>query len=595
MKELSADSRDNQVLVYYVGLFLVAVIGLVYALNFVGHFAFPNSDFTTFVDTGKTWLSGKIPDSMKRGPVFSMMTVFAGTLFSGPERYLTGTEWLNSLLLPVFMILVYLIAKEFLGKPIAVWTAILVGISPSVIYQSSQPLAEMTILVFFALAVLCIRIHIGLAYLFAVLCMLTRWDMAGVLVGVAVADIIKNRKWKRTLLLAALAAVPFAVCILITLKQLKGQSGGAHYLQVLSEERVFALPQDLKLYWSQIASFLAAPLLTHGPDGNIVEWTSLNTFIFIISSILISGCFLVGAAVGLIKKRPDFFAMLIPAIPYVLIHSVYPYRLARFCVPVAWVGTVCAFYGLLWFWQKINQKQSLRVICIVLSIPLFFTLLFWSLHLFETLKVAGNYCPPITRTFWIAFAITLPGVILMNYLADRKLRLSWLTLSAFCLLTLVSNAASTGFLMGKGDTDAGFISLARWYAKNATPSDRMITTMSSYMPLYSGKPENQFVHINAVGSAAKSFEDFIRICRTQGITLIAWDSRLAGHRSDRYYKLWGLEYIEVLGAPYSSMPQDKKTQLFTQFQQQLNLSLVALIKDQTPVFAVYRLSPLIQE
>jgi hypothetical protein len=570
---------------------LIAAVGLVYALNFVGHFAFPNSDFTTFVDTGKSWLGGKIPDSMKRGPVFSIFTVFAGTFFSGPERYLTGTEWLNSLLLPVFMILVYLIAKEFLGKFGAVWAAIMAGISPPVIYQSSQPLAEMTILVFFTLAVLFIRIHIGWAYLFAVLCMLTRWDMAGVLVGVAVADIIKNRKWKRTVLLAGLAAVPFTVCILITLKQIKGQAGGAHYLQVLSEEHIFALPEDLKLYWSHIASFLAAPLLTTGQDGKIVEWNSLNTFIFIISSILIAGCFLVGATVGVKQKRPEFFAMLISAIPYVLIHAAYPYRLARFCVPAAWVGTICVFYGLLWLWQKINQKQTLRIVCIIMSIPLFFILLFWSLHLFETLKYAQNYCPRITRTFWIACAITLPGVILMSYLVDRKMRLSWLILSTFCLLTLVSNAASTGFLMGKGDTDAGFISLARWYAANAGPSDRMITTMSSYMPLFSGKPENQFVHISNVGASAKSFEDFIRICRSQKITLIAWDSRLASHSSDRYYKLWGLEHIEILGLPYSKMSPDKKKQTLAQFRQQLNLSLETLIQDQRPVFAVYRIGP----
>jgi hypothetical protein len=71
------------------------------------------------------------------------------------------------------------------------------------------------------------------------------------------------------------------------------------------------------------------------------------------------------------------------------------------------------------------------------------------------------------------------------------------------------------------------------------------------MPVYSGLPQERFIHISGLKPEdAPGFEGFVRECRERKITLIAWDSRLAGQRDDRYYKLWGLDRIEVLGAPF---------------------------------------------
>ena len=163
---------------------LLLAVGLVYTFHFIGFFAFPNSDFVTYVRTGQSWLHFEIPRSMKRAPVFSILTVLAGLPFSGPEANLTGTEWLNSLLLPVWMILVYQIGKGFLGRS-AVWVALLAGLNPYVIRQSNEVLAEMTIATVFAATVLCTRKYPKMSYLLAMVCSLTRWDMAAILPAVA--------------------------------------------------------------------------------------------------------------------------------------------------------------------------------------------------------------------------------------------------------------------------------------------------------------------------------------------------------------------------------------------------------------------------
>jgi hypothetical protein len=160
--------------------------------------------------------------------------------------------------------------------------------------------------------------------------------------------------------------------------------------------------------------------------------------------------------------------------------------------------------------------------------------------------------------------------------------MGWLIVPAFLLLAVISNAATTGFLMGDGQSNANFKRLGLWFLENAKEDDRMITTMPVWLTIYTGLPIERFEHTgNITPQEAKDFPAFIQECRKRNITLIAWDSRLARSPHDRYYKLWGLDRIQVLAAPFTG----RKAERIRPCQ------LVHTIGEGSPLVAVWRILP----
>jgi len=567
----------NKRLATYLAVGLLVVLGLTYSLHFLGHFVFPNPDFAAFLQIGQQWLSFRIPYTMKRAPLFTLITVLAGQFFSTPDRYLFGTELYNAMMLPTVMVLIYLVGREFLGRA-AVWVALLACISPWMVRMSSQPLAELTLVALFAATCLCIRSHIKWAYFFAMLGSISRWDMAGLIPAVALVDLIRNRKWAKTIIMTALASIPFGLCMIITWMQLRGQSGGAHYLQVLSKDRTFELAADLRFYWSSICSFLNALLLQSSPSGKVKSLEGLNWAVSTVTSLLLAIAFLGGSMAAVIKRRWEIIVMLLAGVPYMMVHAIYPYRLPRFCIPAAWAGLIIAAYGLVTFWQWFVSKPKPKFLIPVLQLITAVIFVLWAVKILATLDYAQTrYCPLIERLALISSLVAVVGFFGLQLIRRRKPSMKWLIIPAFLVLSVVSNAATTGLIMGNGQSNANFKHLGLWFLENAEDDDRMITTMPSWMPIYTGLPIERFEHmVNIPPLEAKDFPAFIQECRKRNVTLIAWDSRLAGSPNDRYYKLWGLDRIKVLGAPKGEHIGP--------------CQLVHILKG-SPMIAVYRILP----
>ncbi|MHC4086389.1 MAG: hypothetical protein ACYSU5_14440 [Planctomycetota bacterium] len=578
MKVPAIEPEYNQKLATYVAVGLLAVLGLIYSLHFLGHFVFPNPDFASFLQIGRKWLHLQIPSSMKRAPLFSVITNLVGNFFSSPDRHLFGTELYNAMMLPTVMVLIYLIGREFLGRA-AVWVALLACISPWMVRMSSQPLAELTLVALFSATCLCIRSHIKWAYLFAMLGSISRWDMAGLIPAVALVDLIRNRKWAKTIIMTALTSIPFGLCMIITWMQLRGQSGGAHYLQVLSKDRTFELAADLRFYWQNICSFLNALMLESSRPGQVKSLEGLNSAVSTLTSLLLAIAFLGGSIVAVIKRRWEIIVMLLAGIPYVMIHAIYPYRLPRFCIPAAWAGLIIAAYGLVTFWQWFISKPKPKFLIPVLQLIAAVIFILWAVKILATLDYAQKrYCPVIERLALISFLVSVAGFFALQLIRRRKPSMKWLIIPAFLVLSVVSNAATTGLTMGNGQSNANFKRLGLWFLENAEDDDRMITTMPGWMQIYTGLPSERFEHMfNIRPLEAKDFPAFIEECRKRNITLIAWDSRLAGRPNDRYYKEWGLDRIKALGAPKGERVGP--------------CQLVHVIREGSPIVAVYRIIP----
>lgn len=603
MKAPVIEPDRNKRLTEYVAVGLLVILGLTYSLHFLRHFVFPNPDFAAFLQIGQQWLHFQIPYTMKRAPLFTLITALVGNFFSGPDRNLFGTELYNAIMFPTVMVLIYIIGRKFLGRA-AVWVALLACISPWMVRMSSQPLAELTLVALFAATCLCARAqdsgpirqkirmgsrsqtrnnafgrpsHINWAYLFAMLGSIARWDMAGLIPAVALVDLIRNRKWFKTIIMTALASIPFGLCMIITWMQLRGQSGGAHYIQVLAKDRTFELAADLRFYWSNICSFLNAQMLQTLPSGQIKSFEVMNKAVFWSTAILLAAAFLAGSVTAVIKKRWEIIVMLLAGIPYVMVHAIYPYRLPRFCIPASWAAMVIAAYGTVTFWRWFVSKPKPKLLTPVLQLIGTIIFVLWAIKIIDTLTYAEKRCPVIERLTVISSLVVVAGFFGLQLVRRHKPSMRWLIIPAFLVLAVVSNAATTGFLMGDGQRGANFKRLGQWFFENARDDDRMITTMPSWMPTYTGLPIERFKHmVNISPEDAKDFEAFIQECRKRNITLIAWDSRLAGSPNDRYYKLWGLDRIQILGKPADRIGP---------------CQLVHIISEGSPKIAIYRIMP----
>ncbi len=311
----SAVPRWRDRLGEYWPVLLLAAVGLIWSLNFWRHAAFPNSDYFAFVATGRQWLSGEIPAGMKRAPVFSILTGLISTIFSSPRVQLGITQMYNALLLPTSMILFHLVGRGLLGRRGALVTAALAGISPWMIEMSSEPLAEMTLVALFAAAVLCVaQGRAGWGYVLAMLASLTRWDLAGLIPAVALADLAQNHRFRRMLGKATVASGPLLLCLTITKIQLAGQEKGVHYLQVLSEQRGFALWQDLHSYWETMLAWASVPpSWKTGDQFRVLH--QVEPVAFWLTALPLGVLFLWGCVHGLRKRRWEILVILTTAVP----------------------------------------------------------------------------------------------------------------------------------------------------------------------------------------------------------------------------------------------------------------------------------------
>lgn len=566
--------------VHIASILLLAIIGLLYSYTFFNHFACPSSDFVSFYDTGKSWLAFKLPNDMQRGPVYSIISASAGAMLSRADRYIIGADIYNAMLLPFSMILIYLIGRPMMGNA-ALWASILAGTIPWVIRQTSDPLAEMTLVALGAAAVACVRSHIRWAYFFAMLVSIARWDMAAAIPAVAIVDIMQNRKWFRTIATSLLASIPFALCMIIVLIQMKTKGSGSVNLDVMAKDHHFALTADMQLYVRNVCSFFTAPIVNI-VGGQVKSNVDANAFIFWLASILLAVTFITGTVLAIKDKNRAIIAMLIIAVPYILLHAFYPWRLDRFCVPMVWIVLIIAVFGASRLWQYLKKAINNSTAISVIQFFSALILAVWAYALCDTLKLVNQDCPPLFKLTVSSIALACVGFFIMQILARKSFSTQWLIVPAFLILAIVSNSIGTGIAMSNGQKGINFQRLAQWFANNAKDNEKMATTMAGFMPFYCGLPEERFLHTREVtGEDGNDFGSFIKSCDKHNITYIAWDARAGALRHEYLYNLWKFGKIDILGAPLRGQRVDTIGRC----------KLIKIFNNGEPLIAVYKILP----
>jgi len=67
-------------------------------------------------------------------------------------------------------------------------------------------------------------------------------------------------------------------------------------------------------------------------------------------------------------------------------------------------------------------------------------------------------------------------------------------------------------------------------------------------------PEYKKYFVRSIRVTGKSPIEFVNNCYEQGITYVAWDSRIGRATTNSYYKKWGMKNMAMLSRPQSFDP-----------------------------------------
>lgn len=534
---------------------------------FWGHQIVPNPDFFGFIHVAEAFLSFQFSSiDYRQLPGLGLLQLGLSVLVGGPQAELKAAWLLNAILHPFNIVLVWLVGKRIIGQS-AVWVAILVGVTPWVLRQVVDPIAETTFLFFILLTFYCVYRQSRLGYLFACMATMVRYEAAALILAVFFMDMMacgSKKERIRAVVSAGLAGIPLAMWALLTM--IYWESQGNHYLNYFVRmgtedlsEKISSL-QYVNMMWKMGFRPLYSVITGYLPDSLIL-----------LSQVGIFICFAFGTVYGLWKRRWDVLALHVFLWPYVLVHSGHSI-LARHGVATHWIVMIIFLYGLQSGWQLLVKPDRIpKMVSIIFQSLLVVVALVYLIKLsFYLQKVAD--ISPVSMSVHYAAGVTIAVLFMVGaWLHKGKDLLPNLAISLLVCCMVFTSQSSLLHVMGEGKEMVEFTLLANWYRKNAVPDENVVVTLGGTTGYFAGGHQDSFISFKDI--KADSPSDFIEKCKDMNITYVVWDSRsgLKGVRPEHYYKKWGLKNIAILETPQSVGPYEFVTQIRVNEKQFLNV------------------------
>ena len=520
-------------------MIVLLVFGAYLSWRYFGHQIVPNSDFPAFVRVAKSLLALEMPTSFKRAPVLGLLQVSLSKFVTGQHPLLTAGWLLNAILYPLNIVLLYLVAKSFIPKA-AAWFAVIAAINPWLLSMLVQPLVETT-LVFFILLTFCLMMRRSKwCYLSAAVAAMVRYEGAALILATFVLDMLESKSSRQrliALLYSALASIPLALWLLGTYISIKSADAGTsgHYLAQYGHGTVFVKFATLlgrvgfaSLFWPTSQDMIGPMRVT-------------------VTVIAAAGA-LFGCAYGLYKKKWDVLAILLFLIPYMLIHSLKSGTRDRYCIPIASLVLLLAWFGIQAVLEITGGRFAVPLTFVIVAqvaISAFFVL--WAIELADDVSKVSYLSLKSASVPWAGLFAVAAVFLLVVLTWQARFILNAMTLSALLCLMIFSNQFMLVPMMGDGQNNAEFKKLADWYIANAQPGEKLLTTLPSTVGIFAPKHLSSFVHTKRLKT--ESPDEFVQACYKKNITYVTWDSRLGLFPQDSYYKKWGLENISALARP----------------------------------------------
>jgi len=531
------------------GIALSIVVSAYLAILYFGHQTVPNSDFTAFLDTGRTILSFELPSSFKRLPGLGMLQAVLSWLMPGRHPGLTAGWVLNSILFVGTGFFLYQIARKVIDTA-AIWLTLIVLINPMVLRWLQHPIAETTLIFFIVMTFYFLLKPTRWAYVPAMLTALIRYEGAILILLCFCYDFFTSKNWKARLLSfvrAGFAALPLALWMLGMVLTRKPGTGvtSLPYISNFEVTRQMVIGKFATVIWSNgVGSLFVLPTVEQ-----------MRALQFASKAILVLAI-LLAIVFSIIRRNWRVLALLGFFGCFFVLHAIRTYTMPRYGLPAVWVTVLVAFYGLKSGWDWLVEKKVLpEVLQGVLQVIVAIVSIVWAGSLFKYLSQmapmsrASNSIPSVTMAVVV---IVLLVRFAVGYFGLKKLTAAAAIFAAMLLMT-VSNQLQVIQKVGNGSIDREFKYLADWYYDHAEDGEIMLTTLPHVVTLF--LPEDRADDVLAmqrVGGATT--QDFLQTCAQRGVVYIAWDSRIGLTPDNIYYRRWHMERVDILRQPSNHGP-----------------------------------------
>lgn len=522
-------------------LLALAALGLIIGLACRGHFVMPFADFFEFADSGHAWLRGELPETLKRAPVYPLLVAGLGQWLPGEAPEKTFAEWLNALLLPCNAILLCLIGRRWFGSS-ARWAAVWYLLLPLGLYCTAHVIVAPLLTCLILLAIYAAQRNSAWAYVAAAAATMTRYDAAGLLPGLLLADLLARRPWKRSLLSVTLATLPLVAWLILTTVTW-GRGTAEHYLSQILADRGLRLGDA----WNAIALACFDPRLADVP-----AWSFLPDAVRTAGHYLLLGLPLLAlvGALRLLRSRDRAAAVAVAAFAgHLLVHSIFPFKMPRFGyppIPILLLFTCAGLTALCDRLRQLDQRRRATLLLIILAGLLCAWGLVTEARAFATAVGGTNR---LFGRLGLLLLITLPILWAAPYLR-RGHRLARITLLLAMSLLAVRQLAGgqVDELLGPGDNLKNEVEAARWIRQHASPDARVLSAAPGLLRLYIGyTPADRFLSFHDI--RADAWPDILAECRQRNIQYIIWHADLGHEHGPHYVTVWRLARFEVLNNP----------------------------------------------
>jgi hypothetical protein len=513
------------------------------ALACRGHFIKPHGDFYEFRTTGHALLRGELPPTFKRAPLFPVLVAAAGRLLGAiattetpPDQL--AAEWINAALLPINVALLYLIGRRWFGAA-ARWAALCFALLPIGLFCTAHVIVEPLLVATILLTVWLTQRRSRWAYVAAAAAMMTRYDAAGVIIGVALADWLRRRRLG-SVVRTGLACLPLAVWLGLTAVTWESRSED-HYLRQMIERWSF----DLR--WPLVTALRCV----FGPERLAIpvwaaEWEPWLRGAALAALVVAA---LLGTVVLLWRRESGVFVAAALFVTYVLVHAVFPFRAGfeRFGYPLAPLVILAAGVGVQFFATAASgniRRPAVRGLLLgVAALPI--ALLFGS----EAARLRAMLTLPHGRLALLPL-LALLGVSLVwatSWRERRRVAGRLVAYLALCLLALIQTRLALPML-GDGRERITVVKAARWIRTHTTPRDGVLSSEPGLLQLHADdRPAERFVGFGAI--VADTWPGILAECRRRGIRYVIWHDRVFHEQGAYYIRKWRLERFEMLARP----------------------------------------------
>ena len=464
----------------------------------------PNSDFFRIKDMAAVMAVGEIPEDFKQMPLVpAMMVPLAAILPVTEDAYLHAISVLNIGLSVGSLLLLYLIAREFLGGTLALIPVLVLLAAPQFTISAHQPMLEPSI-GFFSLATLvALARRSSWAYALAGLCALSRYELAIMLPVVFVVETLRTpREWLAIGIKCTLAGVPFLIWFGLSI----------------------FIPDEGNPYFGEMVR--AAP------------WTvAKNMQTTFPSGMYLFGFMIMGWSLGLYhairRNLPLAAGIFTFFFLYTAAHFIYGRPLGRYSYTVQWVLPLFATIGFHAVFVTVRPyvaKLDVRS-CVVFGVVLATVALFLILRGIRFVSLGFPTAAVHSEAWYLGWSFALlvcAGAVVFLSIDDMRIRQRWLGgLLAVVLLTIPLlhsgrslATVSTAIFYEKSD----MVLVSEWLARHIGPDQRVV--MARHHELRDGMPNIGLDQSVAFGSfAAETLEDFIQELDQKGIEYVVFTYR----------------------------------------------------------------------